>query len=127
MNNTNVVILSGRITKELEAQTVGNTSKVVISIANNRSMKKGENWEDDTSFFDVTCWGSLATFAVKTCHKGMPVNIVARLHQDRWEKDGQKNQRLSLTADSVEPIYTGKKDSSAPAETSNNDSSDFIW
>ena len=57
MTDINSVVLVGRITKDVGSDErsfsyIGNgTAKAVVNIAVNRGVKKGDKWEDETSFF----------------------------------------------------------------------------
>lgn len=103
MTDINAIIIIGRLTNEPKLETVGSYSKCSFSIANNRSIKKGEEWQNDASFFDVVVWGSYADRVSGKYVKGDQVAIAGRLKQDRWEKDGQKFSRVYIIAESIQP------------------------
>lgn len=115
MTDTNSIILIGRITKDCGADErsfsyVGNgTAKAVVSLAVNRSVKKGDKWEDEVSFIDVTIWGKTAENLKSNLVKGKQICVCGYLKQDRWEKDGQKQSRLNVVADSVQLLGGGNK------------------
>jgi single-strand DNA-binding protein len=46
--------------------------------------------------------------------KGKQICVSAHLHQDRWEKDGQKQSRVTIIADSVQLIGGNKGGDTAP-------------
>ena len=116
MTDINSVVLVGRITKdvggdELSFYYVGNgTAKAVVNIAVNRGVKKGDKWEDETSFFDVVIWGKIAENLKPRLTKGTQITVSGYLKQDRWEKDGQKQSRVQVVADMVEIPNVSKKD-----------------
>ena len=122
MTDINSVVLVGRITKDVGSDErsfsyVGNgTAKAVVNIAVNRSVKKGEKWEDETSFFDVTIWGKTAENLKPRLTKGTQITVSGYLKQDRWEKDGQKQSRVQVVADMVEVPNISKKDADKVAE-----------
>ncbi len=115
MTDLNDVILIGRITKDVGSDErsfsfVGNgTAKAVVSLAVNRSVKKGDNWEDEVSFIDCTIWGRTAENLKDKLTKGKQVCIHGYIKQDRWEKDGQKQSRLNIVAESVQLLGGGNK------------------
>ena len=115
MTDTNSIILIGRITKDCGADErsfsyVGNgTAKAVVSLAVNRSVKKGDKWEDEVSYIDVTIWGKTAENLKSNLVKGKQICVCGYLKQDRWEKDGQKQSRLNVVADSVQLLGGGNK------------------
>ncbi len=63
MTDTNHVVLIGRLTRDLGtdersfAYTASGTARANVSIAVNRSAKRGEEWVDEVSYFDITIWG----------------------------------------------------------------------
>ena len=116
MTNINSVVLVGRITKDVGSDErsfsyVGNgTAKATVNIAVNRSVKKGEKWEDETSFFDVVIWGKMAENLKPRLTKGKQISVMGFLKQDRWEKDGQKQSKIYVNAEQVEIPNDSKKD-----------------
>ena len=115
MTDTNSIILIGRLTKDCGADErsfsyVGNgTAKAVVSLAVNRSVKKGDKWEDEVSYIDVTIWGKTAENLKSNLVKGKQICVCGYLKQDRWEKDGQKQSRLNVIAESVQLLGGGNK------------------
>ena len=122
MTDINSVVLVGRITKDVGSDErsfsyVGNgTAKAVVNIAVNRGVKKGDKWEDETSFFDVTIWGKTAENLKPRLTKGTQITVSGYLKQDRWEKDGQKQSKVYINADMVEIPNVSKKDADKVAE-----------
>lgn len=122
MTDINSVVLVGRITKDVGSDErsfsyVGNgTAKAVVNIAVNRGVKKGDKWEDETSFFDVVIWGKTAENLKPRLTKGTQIAVSGYLKQDRWEKDGQKQSRVQVVADMVEVPNVSKKDAEKVAE-----------
>lgn len=121
MTDLNDVVLIGRITKDVGSDErsfsfVGNgTAKAVVSLAVNRSVKKGDAWEDEVSFIDCTIWGRTAENLKDKLTKGKQVCIHGYIKQDRWEKDGQKQSRLNIVAETVQLLGGGKSEKSGDA------------
>ena len=115
MTDLNHIVLIGRLTKDCGADErsfsyVGNgTAKAVVSLAVNRSVKKGDKWEDEVSYIDVTIWGKTAENLKPNLVKGKQICVCGYLKQDRWEKDGQKQSRLNVVAESVQLLGGGNK------------------
>lgn len=93
----NQVNLMGRLTRDPEIRTT-TTGKTIanFSIAVDR-----QSADDVTDFFDVTCWNNLAEIVEKYTQKGSKVYVSGRLQLDRWEQDGQKRSKVSVTANEV--------------------------
>ena len=116
MTDINSVVLIGRITKDVGSDErsfsyIGNgTAKAVVSLAVNRGVKKGDKWEDETSFFDVVIWGKMAESLKPRLTKGKQISVMGSLKQDRWEKDGQKQSKIYVNAEQVEIPNDSKKE-----------------
>lgn len=102
-NDLNKVILIGRLTRdaELKYNTKG-TAIAAVSLANNRSVKRNDNWETEVSYFDADIFGKTAENLKPYLTKGKMICITAHMKQDRWEKDGQKFSRVKLEAEDVQ-------------------------
>lgn len=103
-SDVNCCVLVGRLTRDAELKyTTGGMAFANISIASNRSRKGADGqWADEVSFFDLTLWGKQAESLKQFLVKGKQIAAVGHLKQDRWEKDGQKQSRVSIVAESVE-------------------------
>src|SRR5574344_2839743 len=115
-NDMNHVFLIGRLTRDVGADErsfayVGNgqMARANVSIAVNHSVKKGDQWEDEVSYFDVTIWGKTAENLKPYLLKGKQIAVDGALKQDRWEKDGQKFSKVTIVADNVQ-LLGGKSD-----------------
>ena len=110
MNNLNSVLVEGSLVRDAEVKTLGNGSMVCnFSIATNRYYKKNENFEKETSYFDVQAWGKLAEACGSKGQKGRWVRVVGRLKQDRWAtQDGKSMSKIIIVPDHVE--FRQKKD-----------------
>ncbi|MCY4037648.1 MAG: single-stranded DNA-binding protein, partial [bacterium] len=60
--------------------------------------------EEQVSFFDVTCWSSLAENVSESLVKGTRVIVNGRLEQRTWEtQDGDRRSKIEIIADEVSP------------------------
>ena len=123
MTDLNHVVLIGRLTQDLGSDErsfgyVGNgQARVNVSIAVNRSKKEGDQWVEEVSYFNITIWGKTAENLKPYLTKGKQICVEGHLKQDRWEKDGQKQSRVSIVANNVQ-LLGGKSDSDNSAPTS---------
>ena len=119
MTDLNHVIEIGRLTRDISERdlgyTTGGTARLNLSIAVNRSEKRGGEWADKVSFFDVTVWGKTAEKIRPYLHKGKQIAIDGYLDQQRWEKDGQKFSKVVIIADSVQ-LLGGNEQSATQAQ-----------
>ena len=99
----NHVILLGRLTRDAELKyTASGTALCNFSIAVNRRVKKGDQWQDEASFFDLTLWEKQAENLNKYLVKGTQVAVQGELRLDRWEKDGQKFSKVQVFVENLQ-------------------------
>ena len=116
MNNLNSVIINGNLTNDCKLGRGKNgTAYGDFCIAVNRSVKKGDNWEEVTSFFEVKAFGKLFESQHPYLKKGANVTVEGSLIQERWEtKEGEKRSKDVIQSDT---LYLGprKKDGGSDA------------
>lgn len=113
--NLNHVVLAGNLTRDPETKFLANERAVCnFGIAINRKWKDNAgNAKEETTFVDIEAWGRTAELVGQYLKKGSPVYIEGRLKLDTWEKDGQKHSKLRVSADSVQFLGGGKRESDA--------------
>ena len=95
---TNVTILTGRITKDLELKQAGQTTVTNFSLAIDNPFKK-----DDVSFFDVVAFGKTAELLNNYCSKGSKILVEGNLKQDRFtDKEGKNRSVVRVVANRIE-------------------------
>lgn len=111
MPDLNLVSIIGRLTRDVELKyTASGLAIAGLSIACNHSVKKGDNWETDVSYFDATMYGRMAEGLKPYLAKGKMVAIVGHLKQDRWEKNGQKFSRLRIEIEELQLLGGNSSD-----------------
>ena len=107
MSNTNSIHVVGNITRDPELRfTPTGQARAQFGLAVNRRWqnRQTQEWEEATSFFDVTCWGDLGDNVSESLAKGARVLVIGRLEQRSWETDqGEKRSRVEIIADEVGP------------------------
>jgi single-strand DNA-binding protein len=104
----NSVVLIGRLTRDAELRySNSGTAICKFSIANNYSRKQGDNWNEETNFFDAVLMGRRAEALHKYLVKGKQVGIHGELRQDRWEQDGQRRSRVEIFVNDVNLLGGG--------------------
>ena len=102
----NTVTLVGNITRDPELRfTNAGQAIATFGLAVNRRWQnrtRGE-WEENTSFFNITCWAQLADNVGGSLHKGARVIVTGRLEQRSYEVEGQKRSVVEVIADEVGP------------------------
>jgi single-strand DNA-binding protein len=104
-SDTNSITISGNITREPEMRyTPSGISKVTFGVAVNRSWRnqQTQEWEEQTSFFNVVAWRQLAENASASLAKGARVVVSGRLEQRSWETEaGEKRSIVEIVADDI--------------------------
>ena len=113
---TNLTILTGRITKDLELKQAGQTTVTNFSLAVDNPFKR-----DDTSFFDVVAFGKTAELLNNYCSKGSKILVEGNLKQDRFtDKEGKNRSVVRVVANRVEFLDSkGSIQGQAPKQQSN--------
>ncbi len=107
--DVNAVVLVGRLTRDSELKyTASGSALCNFSIAVNRRVKKGDQWLDEASFFDLTLWDKQAEGLNKYLVKGTQVAIQGELRQDRWEKDGQKFSKVQVFVSNIQLLGSAR-------------------
>ena len=122
MQDVNSLILIGRLTKDLSLEykqsglAVGETS-----IAVNRSVKKGDKWEDEASFFDIKLFGKTAENLKQYLVKGKQVAIKGSLKQERWQdkETGKNRSKISIVTEDIQ-LLGGRSDGGQPQSNNGN-------
>ncbi len=104
-NDTNNITVTGNVTRDPEMRyTPSGVSKVSFGIAVNRSWRnqQTQEWEEQTSFFNVVAWRQLAENAGASLTKGTRVVVTGRLEQRSWETEqGEKRSIVEIVADDI--------------------------
>lgn len=118
----NRVVLSGRLTKDIEIKFTPTGTKVGnFSVAVNRKKRTGE--EQETDFFNCICFNKTAEFLEQWSGKGLRVEIDGRVQNRSWQdqETGQKRTVTEILVEQVEPI-DWKKETQEETQPSYNDS-----
>ena len=103
--NINTITVSGNVTRDPELRfTPSGQGVASFSVAVNRSWqnRQTQEWEEQTSFFDVKCWAQLAQNVSDSLSKGSRVVVSGRLEQRSWETEqGEKRHAFEIVADDV--------------------------
>jgi single-strand DNA-binding protein len=104
--SSNVTIV-GNLTRDPELRfTPAGAPVTTFGVAVNRRWQNrdSQQWEESTSFFNVTCWRDLAQNVSESLEKGARVVVTGRLEQRSWEtNDGERRSVVEIIADEVGP------------------------
>ena len=108
MANLNVVVLIGRLTRDAELKYISTGTAVSkFSLAVNRRKRSGDQWVEETDFFDITVWGRTAESLNQYLTKGKEIAVEGELRQSRWEQDGQSRSRIEINARNIQLLGGG--------------------
>ena len=114
----NSILLTGRITKDLELKQAGQTNKCDFTLAVDREFAK-EN-QQKTDFINVTCFAKTAENLCKYQSKGSKILVLGTLNIDQYQKDGENRTFTKVIANKIE-FLESKNNNSNIFETSNED------
>ena len=118
MNDINSITVTGRLVADAERKDFSNSTKHSFRIAVQKSVKRGDRWENETSYFDVEAWnlGKVGEWLTK----GKQVAINGDLATSEWEKDGQKKSKVFIHCQGIQIFSFGEK-TEKPAKSSDDD------
>lgn len=102
MASFNKSIIMGNICKDVETKTIPSGLTIAeFSVAVNERVKKGDNYEDQVSYFDATAFGKTGENIAKYFSKGSPILLECKLRQERWQDKttGAGRSKVKLIVD----------------------------
>ena len=92
MRGLNHVVLIGRLGRDPELRTSKESGAHwgVFTLATNRGLKVGEQWEETTDWHRVKCFGRLAENCSRALFKGSLVAVEGYIQNEQWtDADGR--------------------------------------
>ena len=119
MADLSVAVLVGRLTRDSELKYTNSGSAVChFSVATSAKRKKGDQWVEEASFWDVELWGKQGESLNQYLVKGKLVAVEGSMRQDRWEQDGQPRMKVIVSANTVQLLGGGQQQGQqAPAQS----------
>lgn len=103
MADLSVAVIVGRLTRDAELKYTNSGQAIChFSVATSSRRKKGDQWVDESSFWDVDLWGKQGETINQYLVKGKLVAVEGSMRQDRWEQDGQSRMKVIISANSVQ-------------------------
>lgn len=104
MSDINSVVVVGHLVRDAAISYLPNgTPKGEFSVAVNRSVKVGEEWQNEPSFLDVVSFGKRVENQMQNMTKGVKVCVSGSIRQDRWkDKNGDNRSKIYIVADTFE-------------------------
>ena len=105
MASENSVTVVGNLTRDPELRyTASGRGVASFGLAVNRRYMQNGEWQEVTSFFNITAWGDLGENLAASVEKGARIIVTGRLEQRSYEtKDGEKKSIVEIVADEAGP------------------------
>ena len=122
MSDLAVAVIVGRLTRDAELKYTNSGQAVChFSVATGSRRKKGDQWVEESSFWDVDLWGKLGESINQYLTKGKLVAVEGSMRQDKWEQDGQTRSKTLISANTVQLLGS----SGGPGNASGQGSSSY--
>lgn len=112
--------LAGAVKLEFVNGREGKIAKAVLTAISNTRRGSGEAREEECTAIQWTLWGKQAENAAEYLGKGSHVNIVGRLRNNNYEKDGETVYGMAFTAEEID--YLDSRAESEARRTRSDDS-----
>ena len=93
--------LAGAVKLEFVNGREGKVAKAVLTAISNTRRGSGDSREEESTAIQWTLWGKQAENAAEYLGKGSHVNIVGRVRNNNYEKDGEEVYALAFTAEEI--------------------------
>jgi len=107
--------LAGAVKLEFVNGREGKIAKAVLAAISNTRRGSGDSREEESTAIQWKLWGKQAENAAEYLGKGSHVNIVGRLRNNNYEKDGETVYGMAFTAEEIDYL-----DSRAESEARRN-------
>ena len=99
------VTIVGNLTRDPELRfTAGGKGVASFGVAVGRRYQVNGEWQEKTSFFNVTAWDQLGENAAASLTKGARIIVTGRLEQREYETNaGEKRNVVEIVADELGP------------------------
>ena len=115
MASLNKVCLLGNLTRDPDMRyTPSGTAVASFGLAINRRFRQGAETKEEVCYVDVTAFGAQAEAICTYLTKGSPALLDGRLRWHQWEKDGQRQSKLDVVADTVQ--FLARREERAAAD-----------
>src|SRR5438552_15321008 len=113
--------LVGAVKLEFVNGREGKIAKGVLTAISNTRRGSGETREEESTAIQWTLWGKQAENAAEYLGKGSHVNIVGRLRNNNYEKDGETVYGMAFTVEDVDYLDSRAESEARRARGDDND------
>lgn len=103
MSSVNKAILIGNLGAAPELRkTAAGLSVCTLRLATNDRVKRGDQWETQTEWHRVVCFGAIADNCNRYLRKGRQVYVEGRIRTNKWtDNDGNGRYTTEIIANTV--------------------------
>ncbi len=102
MNEIEITVTGNVCSDVMQRELAPGKSVTRFSVATAPRIYKDGQWTDGpTSFYNVSCFGSLGLNVFASVHRGEPVLLRGRVRVRNWESDGVRHTSVDIDAESV--------------------------
>jgi single-strand DNA-binding protein len=94
--------LAGAVRLEFVNGREGKVAKAVLTAISNTRRGSGDAREEESTVIQWTLWGKQAENAAEYLGKGSHVNIVGRMRNNNFEKDGETVYGMAFTVEEID-------------------------
>src|ERR1019366_586684 len=103
----NTITVVGNVTRDPELKFLNSGQaalRLAVAVSRRWQNRQTQEWEEKTSFFDVSAYGSMAENVASSLAKGARVVVTGRMEQRSWETEsGEKRNAFEIVADEIAP------------------------
>lgn len=103
----NTITVVGNVTRDPELKFLNSGQaalRLAVAVSRRWTNRQTNEQQEQTSFFDVQAYGSLAENVASSLTKGSRVVVTGRMEQRSWETDnGEKRYAFEIIADDIAP------------------------
>lgn len=103
----NTITVVGNVTRDPELKFLNSGQaalRLSVAVSRRWQNRQTQEWEEKTSFFDVSGYGSMAENAASSLSKGSRIVVTGRMEQRTWETEsGEKRNAFEIVADEIAP------------------------
>jgi single-strand DNA-binding protein len=104
---SSTITIIGNLTRDPEMRYTANgqsNARLGVAVSRRWMNRQTNEWQEQTSFFNVVCWGDLANNVSESLVKGARVVVTGRLEQRSYENaQGEQKQVVEIVADEIGP------------------------
>ncbi|NNN08380.1 MAG: single-stranded DNA-binding protein [Acidimicrobiaceae bacterium] len=103
----NTITVVGNVTRDPELKFLNSGQaalRMSVAVSRRWQNRQTQEWEEKTSFFDVSAYGPMAENSASSLTKGSRVVVTGRMEQRSWETEsGEKRNAFEIVADEIAP------------------------